>query len=490
MSSLSSKVARGVAWAASAQAVIAVADLVSQVLVTVLFISPSDLGLAFAAIPFYTALDYIADAGISSAVIQRDDHTPERISTVFWFNLLISCGLFVALLGIGPLYGWIQDAPILGWLLVAYGGKLLLQNVYAIPFALLRKELRFSDIAKARVVAHLTESIARVAFAAAGATVWCWTFAALTRAFVFGIAIQLRRPFLPKLVFRPREVAPYIAFGLRTAASNVLYQLYTSMDAPIIFHFFGKQALGIYALADQIVLEPIKMIANVVIDVAYPTFAKLRDDKPALVAQLVKFTRLNLIAVLPFGIFVLLVIPEILHRVLARSKRLDTDRRSRGARDAARILCVMALFRALGFLGPPLLDGIGRPEYTLRYMIIATIAVPGSFWLGAELLGDRLWFLSVAVAWAIGYPLAFVALAYLVTRTIGLDLREYVRGTWGVVACCAIGTAVGFATSAALPDASDVVRIIAVGGGALVVIAVMLATWQKITPRSIATALR
>jgi O-antigen/teichoic acid export membrane protein len=485
---LSSKVARGVAWAAGAQAVIAVADLVSQLLVTVFFISPSDLGLAFAAIPFYTALDYIADLGVSSALIQRDDHTPERISTVFWLNLLISSALFVALLGLGPLYGWIQDAPIVGWLLIAYGGKLVLQNVYAIPFALLRKELRFSEIAKARVVAHLSESIARVVFAAAGATVWCWTFAAMTRAVVFGIAMQMRHPFIPKLVFRPKEVVPYISFGLRTAASNVLYQLYTSMDAPIIFHFFGRQALGIYALADQIVLEPVKTIANVVIDVAFPTFARLRSDKPALVAQLVKFTRLNLILVLPFAIVVLLVIPEIL-RLFWLGHGEWTATTIAWAADAARILCVMGFFRALGFLGPPLLDGVGRPEYTLRYMIVATVAVPGSFWLGAVVLGDRLWFLSVAVAWAVGYPIAFAALAYLVTRTIGLDLRAYVRGTWGIIASCGIGTAVGFGVSALIPHASDLVRLIAVGGSALAVIALLLATWQKITPRSISGSL-
>ena len=486
---LTSKVARGVAWSAGAQGVIAVADLVSQLLVTVFFISPADLGLAFAAIPFYTALDYIADLGVGSALIQRDDHTPDRISTVFWFNLLVSGALFVALLGLGPLYGWIQHAPVLGWLLIAYGGKLLIQNVYAIPFALLRKELRFPEIAKARVVAHLSESVARVAFAAAGATVWCWTFAALTRAVVFGVAIQLRHPFVPRWVFRPKEVAPYIKFGMRTAASNVLYQLYTSMDAPIIFHFFGRQALGIYALADQIVLEPVKTIANVVIDVAYPTFARLRNDKAALVAQLVKFTRLNLIAVLPFAIVVLLVIPEIL-RLVWLGHGDWTPTAIDWCADAARVLCIMGFFRALGFLGPPLLDGVGRPEYTLRYMIVATIAVPGSFWLGAVVLGDRLWFLSVAVAWAIGYPLAFAALAYLVTRTIGLDLRAYLRGTWGVIASCAVGTAVGFAVSAALPHASDLVRLVAIAGAALAAIAVLLATWQKITPRSIAAAFR
>ncbi|HEX4455470.1 MAG TPA: oligosaccharide flippase family protein [Kofleriaceae bacterium] len=488
MASLDTKVARGVAWAASAQAVIAVADLISQIAVTVFFISPSDLGIAFAAIPFYTALDYIADAGVGASLIQRDDHTPERISTVFWFNLLISGALFVALLGLGPLYGWIQDAPVLGWLLIAYGGKLILQNAYAIPFALLRKELRFDAIAKARVTAHLTESISRVVFAAMGATVWCWTFAALARSVVFAIAVQIQRPFAPKLVFQPREVGPYIKFGLRTAASNVLYQLYTSMDAPIIFHFFGRQALGIYALADSIVLEPVKMIANVVIDVAFPTFARLRTDTRALGAQLVKLTRLNLIAVLPYTIVVLLVIPEILRLFWLGDNWSATE--LAWCADAARILCVMGFFRALGFLGPPLLDGVGKPELTLRYMIVATIAVPGSFLLGAVVLGDQLWFLSVAVAWAIGYPIAFAALAYLVARTIELDVTAYLRGTWGVIACCAIGTAIGFATSAALPNASDVVRLLAIAGSALAAIGVLLGTWQKITPRSIASALR
>jgi teichuronic acid exporter len=304
---------------------------------------------------------------------------------------------------------------------------------------------------------------------------------------VFGVAIQICRPYLPKLVFRPREVVAFVRFGLRSAASNVLYQVYTSMDAPIIFHFFGKQALGIYGLADSIVLEPIKTIANVVTDVAFPTFAKLRGEASAVGAQLVKFTRLNLIAVLPYAVLVVLVIPEVL-RIFWLGDHWSATELAWCA-DAARILCVMALFRALGLLGPPLLDGIGKPEYTLRYMIVATIAVPISFWIGAAVLGDRLWFLSVAVAWAIGYPLAFAALAYLVTRTIGLDVRTYARGTWGVIACCTAGIAVGFVVDAALPAASDPVRLVAIGGSALAVIAVLLASWQKITPRSIAAAL-
>jgi len=483
---LSTKVARGVAWAAGAQAVIAIADLLSQVLVIALWIPKADLGIAFGAGAFYTALDYMADLGVTAALIQRDDHTPERVSTVFWFNLLVSGGLFVLLLGLGPLYGWLQGEPTVGWLLVAYGGKLVLQNVYSIPFALLRKELRFSDIAKARVVAHLAESGARIAFAAAGATVWCWVFAALVRAVVFGVIMQARHPFVPRLVFRPREVTEYVRFGARAAASQVLYQLYTSMDVPIILYFFGAAAAGIYTLADQIVLEPVKTIANVVIDVAFPTFARLRNEPRALIEQLIKFTRLNLIAILPFVALILLVIPDFLHAFYRGWKPADLDL----AATAARLLCVMGFFRALGFLGPPLLDGVGRPELTLRYMVVATICVPGSFWLGAVVLGDRLGFLSVAVSWAIGYPLAFAALAYLVVRTIGLPIREYVSGTIGIVVSCGLGIAAGFGVAALVPAMAHVPHMIVVGGAALAVTAALLASWQKITPGAIAKSLR
>jgi O-antigen/teichoic acid export membrane protein len=376
---------------------------------------------------------------------------------------------------------------VLGWLLIAYGGKLVFQNVYAIPFALLRKELRFGDIAKARMIAHLAESVARVGFAALGATVWCWTLAALTRAFVFGVIIQLRHPFLPRLVFRPGEVFDYVRFGMRTAASQILFRLYTSIDTPIVLYVFGAQASGIYSAALFIVLEPVKTISNVVIDVAFPTFARLRDDRAGLVAQFIQFTRLNLIAVLPFVVLILLVIPEYLR--LFYSKQWSPDELSLCA-DAARVLCLVGTLRALGFVGPPLLDGIGRPELTLRYMVVAAIAVPGSFLAGAYLLGDRVGLLSVAIAWAVGYPIAFAALSYLVARSIDLPLRPYLRGSWGIIGCCLAGLVAGLAVSSALPRAGDLTRMLAIGGAALSVTLVLIATWQRITPRSIAAAIK
>ncbi len=486
---LSTQVSRGVAWAAASQAIIAITDLVSYAIVVALLVSTDELGVAGTAMALWALLDTAADFGVTSALIQRDDHTPERVSTVFWFNVIVSGGLFLLLLGIGPLYGYILETPIVGWLLIAYGAKLLLQNVYAIPFALLRKELRFDDIAKARIIAHSLESIGRVVYAALGATVWCWTLAALTRAFVFGLVIQIRHPFVPMFVFRVREVLPYVKFGLRTAASQILFRLYVSIDQTIALYYFGTDLAGVYALGVYLVLEPVKTISNVVIDVAFPAFARLRSDREGLAAQLIQFTRLNVLAVLPFLVVLWLVVPEILS-LFVSAERGWTPEYVAACVNVTRVLAIVGTLRALGYLGPPLLDGVGRPELTLRYMIVATIAVPGSFIVSSNLLGDSIGVESIAIAWAAGYPIAFAALGYLVVRTIDLPLRQYAKGTWGVVACCLAGFVAGLGASAAMTTAPPVARLLGISATALAVTFLLVAYWQKITPRSVARALK
>jgi O-antigen/teichoic acid export membrane protein len=485
---LDTQINRGVAWTAASQSIVAVADLLSQLLCVALWMTEKQYGIAMLAVPVYSILDAISDLGGTSALIAHDDHTPERLSTLFWFNLLLSTGLSLVLLASAPLYAHLFTEAVVASLVIAYGGKLLIQNLYAIPLALLRKNLQFEEVAKIRTVAYLAESITRVIFAATGLEIWAFTLAALSKHVVFALLFLWRHPWFPRFVFRWSEISPYIRYGLRSGTAQVLYYTYTNVDYMIVGHYFGEAANGIYALAYWIVLEAVKTIANVVIDVALPTFARLRSDHDGLIAQFIRLTRLNLIAVLPFVILILLVVPEFLNLAYGGGKW--SPHQLAVCADAARILCLVGLLRALGFIGPPLLDGIGRPELTLRYMIIATIAVPGAFVLGANVLGDRLGLLSVAIAWAVGYPIAFAGLLYVIAKTVDLPISRYARATLGIFGCAAVGLALGLAADVLTRHAHDGIRLAVIGGGALAGTFGALATWQHVTPRTIIASLR
>jgi hypothetical protein len=108
----------------------------------------------------------------------------------------------------------------------------------------------------------------------------------------------------------------------------------------------------------------------------------------------------------------------------------------------------------------------------------------------AEIFGARYGMLSVALGWAIGYPLAFGVLSYLVVKAIDLSLREYVKASAGIIGCALGGLVLGYVASLVTASFGDGVRVAAISAGTLLGTFGLLSTWQKITPRSIAASMK
>jgi len=105
-------------------------------------------------------------------------------------------------------------------------------------------------------------------------------------------------------------------------------------------------------------------------------------------------------------------------------------------------------------------------------------------------LGDSIGFLSVAIGWAVGYPIAFIALGYLVIKAIRLPVSHYLRAAWGIVGCCLAGFVAGLVIKQFLDSHTDGWRMLIVAITSLVVTAGMMSVWQGITPRSISRTLK
>ncbi|HEY5944497.1 MAG TPA: oligosaccharide flippase family protein, partial [Kofleriaceae bacterium] len=473
---------RGLAWLGIASTAVGLLDIVALLIILNNWIPKEHYGIATQALWMFPVLDQATDLGLTSALIQRDDHTEERISTVFWVNVIISAALLGLMLAFAPIMArHFYGHAIVGWMLIAYGGKLMLQNGYYIPFAMLRRELRFKELAIIKILANLAEFFAKVGFAWAGFGIWCFVLGPLARTVVYFIATQLRHPYRPRWSMNVRDAKDYVVFGLRTSGSQILFYFYTNVDYPIVGYFFGEGALGLYKIAYEIVLEPVRIISNVVVDIAFPAFARLRHSTDQLVAQFVSFTKLNLITVMSYAAIVFVAAPEVLGVLFPEYV---------GAMHAVRILCAVAVLRAIGFVVPPLLDGIGRPERTFKYMTCAAITMPIAYALGAILLGDRLGFESVAVSWAVGYPIAFGVLIYMATHTLGWSALRYLRAVSGVALCLIAGGGVGALARYAIGPVTPGIRLLVTAAVVLVTSGILLAYTQGLTVRSALRSLR
>ena len=136
---------------------------------------------------------------------------------------------------------------------------------------------------------------------------------------------------------------------------------------------------------------------------------------------------------------------------------------------------MVAVLRAVSYVVPPLLDGTGYPSRTVVYTATAAIALPISYIVGARLLGDQVGFVSVAWAWAVGYPIAFAVLAWMALGVLDLPLRAYLGAIVSVTACVALGALAGWGvhlaiaarTGAGLTLLATTITIVGVTGLAL-----------------------
>ena len=111
----------------------------------------------------------------------------------------------------------LRSSRLAGWLLVAYGSKLVFQNAYTVPWALMRRELRFKELSIIRVIANLVEAVVKVGFAWGGMPIWCFILGPIARNLVTGVGVLVCHPWRPRLICDVRGAREHVGFALRRA---------------------------------------------------------------------------------------------------------------------------------------------------------------------------------------------------------------------------------------------------------------------------------
>jgi O-antigen/teichoic acid export membrane protein len=477
------RVNRSLAWVGTATTAMSVLDVLGKGLVLAFWVDPEQYGVATFALAAIPIIDLATELGLPGALIQQGDHTPARLSTVFWLNLALSMAIIAAIFFVlGPGLAARYDAPIVGWMLQAHCAKLFLQNLYMVPGALMIRELRFREFSLVRLLASAADNAALL-ISAPLIGIWCFVLGGVARAVAMTAAVQYFQPWLPKLLFDWPATRSAVMFGLKTSLSRILFFVYTGLDFYVVGEFFGKNALGLYKAAADLALDPARIISTVVVSVAFPAFARARERQAPLDEPFVRLSRLSFIVVAGFVVVVVPAAPDLL---------LLLDASWAEAAPVVRVLGIAALLRALSAVVPPLLDGVGRPSLTLAYMTTAAVTMPLVFVAAAWLLGGRLGYTSVAWGWVLGYPLAFAVLLRFALRHCGLAASRYLSAVLRLAVWTAAAIGVGFAARAlalGLFDAAPV-RAIFTGLVAAAAFLGLLVVFEKITPRSVADSLK
>ncbi len=442
------------AWVGAASSAVAVLDILALILILKFWVSPEVYGIATIVVTLFGALELAAELGLSAAIIQRPDHSQEQLSTIFWLNILLGFLFYAAVYATAPLLADLHKHAIIEDLFKVFGINLLLRASYAVHQAQLKKQLRFQEISIVRIFANIADFAAKVGFAAAGYGVWAFVVGHMARSFVFCVGLAWTYRWRPSFVFRLKETKDDLLFGVRTAAGEFLFQIYSNIDYQIVNVYFGSAAVGFYRAAYELVLEPVRFVSGVVVTVAFPAFAKVKNNLAAVMDIYVMFTKQNLVVVLSLITFIFLSADDLLALIFQAEYRSGAT--------AARLLAAVGLLRAVSHIGPPLLDGLGRPDLSVRYHAIAAVMLCAGFFGFAHFYGAEWGYLSVAVGWAVGYPIAFVYLSVAVFRLAEIDTYEYLKRVISIPLAVAMAGIVGLGARLLLQDSPAIYRLLGV----------------------------
>ena len=398
------------------------ADLIARqvvqfavVVVLARLLTPSDFGVVALLGILVGIGTVLADAGLTTAILQSDTLDDGDFDTAFTLSLAtgVSVTLVAAVLAwpLAALFDMEQYASLAAFMSLAIWASAAGQ----IQSATLIKRLRFSRLLVSGLVAAIVSGTLSISLALNGAGVWALGVQTVTMPAVSSIALFVIAPISPTFHWDRIRASLLLRKGRWVLAANLVDVGYLRLQYAVIGWLFGTAALGKYQRADSTQQIANDSAATVIGRVALPIFAESTGR------------------------------PDLLRAGFLTGVRTTTT-------FAAPVMALMAA------LAEPMLAAVFGPQWTTAGPLLAALALAGLLWpfhvmavnvlyaadqnrlvfrldivkkaVGLAFLLAGAWFglLGIAVA-QIGFGASAVVMnGWAVRRTIGLSIGAQTPG--------------------------------------------------------------
>ncbi|MEL6500776.1 MAG: lipopolysaccharide biosynthesis protein [Cyanobacteria bacterium J06623_1] len=239
---------------------------------------PEDYGLIGMATVVIGFVEYFKDLGLSAATIQQAEINEKQVSTLFWINVAVGCGVALVVALFAPVVAAIYQEPRLRTITLGLAVNFVFSGLTVQHQALLQRQMQFSSLAKIEIVAMLAGIIGAIIAAYYGAGYWALVILQLLTVMTNAIGVWFFCRWRPGRPRRNANIGSMLNFGRNLTGFNIINYFSRNLDNFLIGRVWGAQPLGLYAKAYQLVLLPINQINVPVNRVALPALSRLQND--------------------------------------------------------------------------------------------------------------------------------------------------------------------------------------------------------------------
>jgi lipopolysaccharide exporter len=279
-----------------------------QISILAKLLEPAAFGLVSVSILITNFFHLVSDLGFSNSIIYKQENDRKTLSTLYWLSLGLGLLAFLLIRAGAPLAVAYYHEPRLDEILRVSAWYFPIVFAGQTYLFLLQRDLRFRDIALIEIITNVTGAVVSVGLAMNGWREMALIYGGLISRLVqmvllIGVGFRL---FRPEFYFNLSRIGEHFRFGIYNVGEGLLYYFQTNIDNILIGGLLGVKALGFYTVAYQLAVFPITKLNPIILQVAYPVLAKMKDDNAALkraylqILDLVSYLNLPLLA----GLFI------------------------------------------------------------------------------------------------------------------------------------------------------------------------------------------
>lgn len=402
----------GMLWTALSMSGLAVAETVALVVLARL-LTPDDFGLYAAALVIVKFSVIFQNLGVAPAIVQRPQLEERHVRVGFTLSLVLSVAIGALIWGTAPLIAHALRLPGLSPIVRATSLIFLFLGASTVALAVAQRALRF------RWLAALDAATFAVGFVLAGPIlallgfgVWALVGALIVQHLVRMVVLLIGQPHPKRLTLDRATMGELLYYGGGFTIARIFNYLASQVDKLVVGRWLGADALGIYALASQLMTAPSVIVGQILDRVLFPTMALVQAEPARLARAFRRSIAGCALLVLPASVVVAILVPELVQVLLGPAWARVVG--------PFQILAFGMLFRTSYKLSDSLVRATGAVYARAWRQAAFVSAVAMGSWIGQHWGVDGVAYGAVAAV-----AINFLLMAQLSLRLTGVSWPEF-----------------------------------------------------------------
>lgn len=382
-----------------------VSFIVSIVLARLL--APEVYGTIALVTVFITILQVFVDSGFGNSLIQKKDADDLDFSTVFYFNILVCCILYLGMYIAAPfIAGFYEDSQLISVIRVL-SLTLIISGIKNVQQAYVSKNMLFKRFFFATLGGTLSAAILGITLAYMGAGIWALVIQQVSNCAIDTVIIWSIVKWHPKRMFSFKRLSSLFSYGWKLLASRLLDTIYINMRQLIIGKMYSSADLAYYNRGQQFPNFIVNNINNSIDSVLFPVMSSVQDNRMRIKEMTRKSIKVCTYIMAPMMMGLTFCAESVVKLILTDTWLACVP--------FLRIFCITFMFYPVHNANLNAINAMGRSDLFLKLEIMKKV-------VGLVLLLSTMWFGVRAMAYSL---LISSALSQIINSWPNRKLLEY-----------------------------------------------------------------